>query len=194
MFKLVKKRLSSDFPGSIEKAVTVLANNGIIIYPTDTVYGFGCDATNEKAINKLNKLKNRTSPMSVLAPDKETASGWMDIPENDKSLPLENLVGATTIVVPVKEGIVHRSIQGEDHSLGIRIPNHVFCHQISLEFNKPITTTSVNRKGMPPMTEPEKIIEEFENEIDLFLEDGIIKGKGSTVYKYENGTLKILRS
>tara|TARA_B100000315_G_scaffold225935_1_gene232534 strand:- start:575 stop:1150 length:576 start_codon:yes stop_codon:yes gene_type:complete len=190
---LVKKRLSSDILGSIEKAATILANNGIIIYPTDTLYGFGCDATNEKAIIKLNKLKNRTSPMSVLAPNKETASGWMDIPENEKTLPLEKLVGSTTIVVPVKEGIVHPSIQGENHSLGIRIPNHPFCDQLSMEFKNPITTTSVNRKGMPPMTDPEKIIEEFENEIDLFLEDGIIEGKGSTVYKYENGALKILR-
>ena len=190
---MVKKRLSSDILGSIEKAATILANNGIIIYPTDTLYGFGCDATNEKAIIKLNKLKNRTSPMSVLAPNKETASGWMDIPENEKTLPLEKLVGATTIVVPVKEGIVHPSIQGKNHSLGIRIPNHPFCDQLSIEFKKPITTTSVNRKGVPPMTDPEKIIEEFENEIDLFLEDGIIEGKGSTVYKYENGALKILR-
>ena len=81
---MVKKRLSSYFPGSIEKAATILANNGIIIYPTDTLYGFGCDATNEKAIIKLNKLKNRTLPMSVLAHDKDTASGWMDIPENEK--------------------------------------------------------------------------------------------------------------
>ena len=190
---MVKKRLSSDSPGSIEKAATILANNGIIIYPTDTLYGFGCDATNEKAIIKLNKLKNRTSPMSVLAPDKETVSGWMDIPENEKTLPLEKMVGATTIVVPVKEGIVHPLIQGENHSLGIRIPNHPFCDQLSMEFKNPITTTSVNRKGVPPMTDPEKIFEEFGNEIDLFLEDGIIEGKGSTVYKYENGALKILR-
>ena len=190
---MVKKRIPFNLPGSIEKAAIILANDGIIIYPTDTLYGFGCDATNEKAINKLNKIKNRTSPMSVLAPDKETASGWMDIPDNEKTLPLEKLMGAATIVVPVKEDIVHPSIQGENHSLGIRIPNHPFCDQLSMKFKKPITTTSVNRGGVPPMTDPVKIIVEFENEIDLFLEDGIIDGKGSTVYKYENGTLKILR-
>lgn len=179
---------------AISEACSVLRNGGVIVYPTDTLYGFGCDAKNESAIQKLNDLKGRISPMSVLAPDKNTVKNWISIPESDPNLVLEKLGGASTVIVPVKDGIVSEMILGNNNSLGIRIPDHEFCQNLSKAYPSPITTTSVNRTGQQAMTIPNQIIAEFENDIDLIIDDGIIVGTGSTIYMYEKGKLKILRS
>ena len=77
-------------------------------------------------------------------------------------------------------------ILGSENTLGIRISNHRFCTSIVNSFQKPITTTSVNRSGQEPFSDPYRIELEFSNEIELCIDDGIIEGKGSKIYKYKN--------
>ena len=69
-------------PSAVLQACDVLCKGGIIVYPTDTVYGLGCDSKNETAIKRLNKIKNRSGPISVIAPDKNIALDWMSIKKN----------------------------------------------------------------------------------------------------------------
>ena len=135
---------------SKEQAKKIIIKGGIIVYPTDTLYGFGVDATNENSINQLNKLKNRTGPISVIAPDKNVVSTWIDIPTNEKDKALENLTPHRTIIYPVRKKVVNSLILGPDNTLGIRIPAHPFCISLAKQCNVPITTTSVNRKGEFP--------------------------------------------
>jgi len=139
----------------------------VIVYPTDTLYGFGCDAKNESAIQKINSIKGRISPMSVLAPNKETASSWMNISELDKKNVLEILGGSTTVIISVIDEVVSNSITGDKQTLGMRIPDHDFCQKLSHAYPNPITTTSVNRTRQEPLTNPEKILSEFAHEIDF---------------------------
>ena len=179
---------------AVELACSILNNGGVIVYPTDTLYGFGCDAKNESAIEKINALKGRKAPMSVLAPNREIAVKWMNISQNDKNIVLEKLGGSTTIIVPVKGGITSPSITGDKQTLGLRIPDHKFCQKLSKAYPNPITTTSVNRTRQEPLTNPEKILSEFSREIDLIIEDGIIEGSGSTIYNFQNRKLNIMRS
>jgi L-threonylcarbamoyladenylate synthase len=166
---------------TLDKASEILLNGGIIIYPTDTLYGFGCDAKNDKAINKINHLKNRVSPMSVIAPSKRIVKSWLNIKESHKREALSFIDGGKTIIAPVYENIVSKKICGNNNSLGIRIPNHPFCTLLSNNFPNPITTTSVNRTKMPAMTELLKIIKEFSKEVNLIIEDGNINQKGSEI-------------
>ena len=179
---------------AVELACSVLKNGGVIVYPTDTLYGFGCDAKNESAIEKINTIKGRKAPMSVLAPNIEIAAKWINIPKNDKNIVLEKLGGSTTIIVPVKVGITSPSITGDKQTLGVRIPDHKFCQKLSEAYPNPITTTSVNRTRQEPLTNPEKILSEFSREIDLIIEDGIIEGSGSTIYNFQDRELNIIRS
>ena len=179
---------------AVELACSILNNGGVIVYPTDTLYGFGCDAKNESAIEKINTIKGRKAPMSVLAPNIEIAAKWMNIPKHDKNIVLEKLGGSTTIIVPVKFGITSPSITGDNHTLGLRIPDHKFCQKLSEAYPNPITTTSVNRTRQEPLTNPEKILSEFSREIDLIIDDGIIEGSGSTIYNFQNRKLNIMRS
>ena len=178
---------------AMETACSVLRRGGVIVYPTDTLYGFGCDAKNESAIQKINSIKGRISPMSVLAPNKETALSWMNISELDKKNVLEILGGSTTVIISVIDEVVSNSITGDKQTLGIRIPDHDFCQKLSHAYPNPITTTSVNRTRQEPLTNPEKILSEFAHEIDLIVEDGIIEGSGSTIYNFQDRELNILR-
>ena len=179
---------------AVEMACSVLKNGGVIVYPTDTLYGFGCDAKNESAIGKINTIKGRKAPMSILAPNLAIAAKWMNISQNDKNIVLEKLGGSTTIIVPVKIGITSPSITGDKQTLGVRIPDHNFCQKVSKAYPNPITTTSVNRTRQKPLTNPEKILSEFSREIDLIIEDGIIEGSGSTIYNFQDRELNIIRS
>jgi len=179
---------------AVGMACSVLKNGGVIVYPTDTLYGFGCDAKNESAIEKINTIKGRKAPMSVLAPNIEIAAKWMNIPKHDKNIILEKLGGSTTIIVPVKFGITSPAITGDNDTLGLRIPDHKFCQKLSEAYPNPITTTSVNRTKQKPLTNPEKILSEFTREIDLIIDDGIIEGSGSTIYNFQDKKLNIIRS
>ena len=184
----------TEISDNIYKASKSLLNGEIIIYPTDTLYGFGCDAKNEQAINTINTIKNRSGPMSVIAPSKYAVETWLKLPRSDKKDVLKKLGGATTVIVPVKDNIVSKNISGNNQTLGIRIPIHPFCQKLSQNYSNPIITTSVNRKKQDPLTNPDEIIKEFSHEIQLLIEDGIIAGVASTVYLFEKNKWTVLRS
>ena len=178
---------------ALDDASKVILSGGIIVYPTDTVYGFGVDATNENSINRLNNLKNRTGPISVIASDKNVVSKWIDIPNDQINKAVSHLEPHTTIIYPVKKGIVNELILGPNSTLGIRIPNHPFCLEIAKKCNTPITTTSVNRTGQKPQSNVDNILKHFGNDVDLIIDDGDLKGPASSIFLYEKSGLKSLR-
>ena len=185
--------LNWDDNRALQQAKKIIFEGGIIVYPTDTLYGFGVDATNENSINQLNKLKNRKGPISVIAPDKNVVSTWIDIPTNEKDKALENLTPHRTIIYPVRKEVVNSLILGPNCTLGIRIPAHPFCISLAKQCNVPITTTSVNRKGEFPKSNTNEILESFGNSIDLIIDDGKLSGPASSIYKYQSGSLNKLR-
>jgi len=185
--------LNWDDNRALQQAKKIIFEGGIIAYPTDTLYGFGVDATNENSINQLNKLKNRKGPISVIAPDKNVVSTWIDIPTNEKDKALENLTPHRTIIYPVRKEVVNSLILGPNCTLGIRIPAHPFCISLAKQCNVPITTTSVNRKGEFPKSNTNEILESFGNSIDLIIDDGKLSGPASSIYKYQSGSLNKLR-
>ena len=185
--------LNWDDNRALKQATKIIIEGGIIVYPTDTLYGFGVDATNENSINQLNKLKNRNGPISVIAPDKNVVSTWIDIPKNEKDRALKNLTPYRTIIYPVRKEVVNSLIIGPENTLGIRIPAHPFCISLAKQCNVPITTTSVNRKGEFPKSNTNDILESFGNSIDLIIDDGKLSGPASSIYKYQSGSLNKLR-
>ena len=178
----------------LQVAGNAILFGGVIVYPTDTLYGFGVDARNENAIKRLNAIKGRTGPMSVIAPDVNTVLNWTNISYQDWEMVKKFLRGPTTIILPVKKGIVHSSILGKDGTLGIRIPSHSFGPELTSKLGFPITTTSVNKTYENPLNNPKDIIHKFDGEFDLLIDDGNLpKAKGSTIYKLEKSKLIIIR-
>ena len=190
----VTQRVNSNSKKSILNAAEVILNGGIIVYPTDTLYGFGVDANNISAINKLNKLKGREGPISVVMQDINTIISCAKIDDVEAGIIRKNLIGYTTIILPVKSGTVYKSIMGEGETLGIRLPDHSFATNLCKLINGPITTTSVNRSGEIPLNDPNEIFKVFNGEFDLLIDDGKINHtKGSTIYKLENYKLNTIR-
>jgi len=187
--KLIKINSSS----AALRACDVMHRGGIIAYPTDTIYGFGCDSKNETAIKKLNKLKNRSGPISVIAPNRKTAIDWMNIKVNQKNKIKNKLINGTTVIATAKKNICSNLIMGSGNTLGIRIPKHNFCKELSSLFPNPITSTSANINGKNPHIRAEDISDEFQDNIDLIIDGGIINGSGSKIFLLDNDVWKQLR-
>jgi len=179
---------------ALSRASEVIRSGGIIVYPTDTLYGFGCDATNDQAIARINTIKGRVGPISVIAPDIDTALGWLDIPRDDHNLIRNYLGGPRTTIVPVKAGIVSSLVQGPDNTLGIRIPDAPFVLELAQQTGVPITTTSVNRSGHPPNNDPAEIMKTFPSDFDLLIDGGLLApSSGSTIYRWQEHKMQLVK-
>ena len=186
-------RLHSSDQKSIHFACDILKNGGIIVYPTDTIYGFGCDARNDKAILNLNQIKRRSGPMSVLIDSIKKSKNWMKISTRLKDEAEYKLKKGGTIIVPIRENIVSNLITGKPLTLGMRVAKNTFCKNLMKAYGNPITSTSVNRSGSIPHVDPDEIENEFKSEINMLIDNGIIIGAASKILKLKNNSWAVIR-
>lgn len=135
---------------TIDEAVRVLKAGGVILYPTDTVWGLGCDATNEEAVAKVFEIKRRSGAKSLvlLAADLDMVARYIkQIPSIAIDL-VEVNDAPMTIVYPGAQGLAP-NVVAEDGSVGIRIPMSEFCVQLARRFRRPLVSTSANVSGEP---------------------------------------------
>lgn len=182
----------------IDEAVEILRQGGIILYPTDTVWGLGCDATNSEAVEKIYALKKRSDSKSLitLVSDADMIGKYVKvIPEIAVNL-IEVNDKPMTIIYPGAMGLASNVI-AEDGSVGIRIPQHDFCRQLIRRFRKPIVSTSANISGesAPSFYEdiPIEIIEAADWVADPVLQEGST-GEPSQIIKVGlGGEIQIIR-
>lgn len=138
-------RIIKESQGSIGKAVDILKNGGLVIFPTETVYGIGVDATNSKAIEKLNKYKQRLfgKPYSIAVSDQEMAQDYVELNKTAKNLYKQFLPGPMTVISQGKHKVA-KGVESENGTLGIRIPAYPLVVEIVKKLGKPITATSAN--------------------------------------------------
>lgn len=141
---LPKKTVKAD-ESSILKAVEILKKGGLVIYPTETLYGIGADALNPKAIKKLTEYKNRPfcKPYSIAVVDQKMAEEYVDLNITARSLYRQFLPGPLTIISKGKHKVAP-GVESEEGTLGIRIPDYKLVIDILKSFGKPITATSAN--------------------------------------------------
>ncbi len=138
----------ADYSVDIVNAVTTLNKGGIIVYPTDTIWGIGCDATNEKAVNKIYKIKLRahSKSMIILVDSVEKLYNHLDhVPEIAVNL-MKQVQTPLTIIYPSARNIA-KNVSASDGTVAIRIVNDQFCKDLCLAFNKPLVSTSANISG-----------------------------------------------
>lgn len=135
-------------PGDYKKALNVLSNGGLVIFPTETSYGIGADATNEEAVKKLIIYKNRPEgkAISIAVSDIEMAEKYVELNNTAKNIYKSFLPGPVTVISKSK-GKVSSLIEAENKTLGVRIPNYSLILKLINEFGKPITATSANLSG-----------------------------------------------
>jgi len=177
----------------IKKTLEVLRSGGIILYPTDTVWGIGCDATNESAVKRIFEIKKRTDTkaMLVLVDNPAKLQGYVDeVPDIAWDL-IEMAEKPLTIIYPQAKNLASNLI-ADDKTIGIRITKEVFSRNLCTQFRKPIVSTSANVSGEPTPANFNQISEEIKSTVDYvvnFRREDNSKPKPSSIIKLGKGNI-----
>lgn len=180
----------------LEDVVNTLNNGGIVIYPTDTVYGIGCDCFNEKAVSKLFEIKERASykPINVLADSYEKIQKVAkNITPLEKKLIDDYMPGALTVILEKKENVPDILTSGLP-TIGVRIPENEIALEILKRVNYPLATTSANKSGNKDGVKIEDFLNEFDGKVDYIIDGGPTKlQQSSTIVEVENEQIIVVR-
>ena len=177
----------------ISLAIEKILSGDIIIYPTDTLYSFGADATNSDAIYKINKIKGRKSPLSIILKNLNDIHDYAKIEENTLMKINTILPGPYTILLESKNNPKLSShIQCESKLIGIRIIDNKFCNSIIRKINRPIVTTSVNVHGQNSLVNINDIKNQFHG-ITTFYSKKRLISNGSTIIDFSIMPESIIR-
>lgn len=181
----------------INKTLEVLHNGGVILYPTDTVWGIGCDATNPEAVQKIYDLKKRSSSKSMIVlvnGDRMIHYIFKDIPE--VAWQIMDLSENPTTLILDKPKNVAPNIIAEDNTLAVRIIKEPFCYKLLERFKKPIVSTSANISGEPTPLSFDQISETIKNQVDYCVDynRSAKNSKPSTIIKISlDNQVKVIR-
>lgn len=184
----------------IAEALKVLKDGGTILYPTDTVWGLGCDATNPDAVKKIYDIKHRADSKSLvlLACDLDMIARYVKkIPDIAIDLVQVNDKPMTLIYPGADTGLLASNVVAEDGSVGIRIPLNDFCVQLVRRLRRPLVSTSANISGEPTAKTYTEIPEEIRSAVDYIVDPALeapSTGIASQIIKVElDGEVKIIR-
>ena len=160
----------SDFLKFKEKNIELIKYGAIFIYPTDTIYGIGCDARNPTAIKKIREIKQSTQAFSAIIPSKDWIQNNLVCRKSfDKWF--EKLPGPYTLIMKIRDArCVSRELLARQKTVGVRIPNNWFSGFVA-EAGLPVVTTSVNVHGQKPITSVKDIPESIKNKVDFVIDD-----------------------
>ena len=185
-------------PRKITQVVNVLRSGGLIIYPSDTIYGFGCDIFNKKPVDKVRRIKNINDKKMDLAFVCYDLS-HLSVYAKNVSTPVFKLMkkilpGPYTFILNASSK-VPRILKVKKKKVGIRIPNNRIPREIVQELGNPIVTTSLHDddKILEYATDPELIYEHYKNQVDLIIDGGYGDNQASTIIDYSGEELEIIR-
>lgn len=182
----------------INNIIPILQNGGTILYPTDTIWGLGCDATNEEAIAKIYKIKNRlaSKSMIILLAEPKDILHYVAAPHPDTIDIVSQFEKPTTVIFDNAINLPD-ILLADDGSIGIRITKNPFCKAIIKQLQKPLVSTSANISGAPPPTHFSNISQEIIDHTDYVCNYGREDNENrppSTIIKInEDGSIIYLR-
>lgn len=181
----------------MEKLIETLKSGGTILYPTDTIWGIGCDATNAEAINKIFEIKKRdqNKSMIILVESEKRLQDLVDVPEMAWEI-MELSEKPVTLIYDDPKGLPEE-ILAQDGSIGIRLVKDLFLKKIITKLNKPLVSTSANFSGEKSPMKFSDISAELVNAVDFVEEenhDKVSEYSGSSVIRiWKDGRIKVLR-
>jgi L-threonylcarbamoyladenylate synthase len=186
------------FDNEVEKALTVLRNGGIILYPTDTVWGIGCDATNEKSVRRIFELKQRedSKSMIVLVAEERDVLQYVAAPDLAVFDFIQQQLRPTTIIYEGAIGLA-QNLVAADGSIAMRIVRDEFCRHLVKRLRKPLVSTSANISGEKTPASFASISEEIKKSVDYVVQwrqDDTTSSQPSQIIKWQNGVPVFIRS
>lgn len=166
---------------TMEEAVKILKNGGLVVYPTETSYAIGADATNASAIKKIYKIKNRDEkkPIGVILSDINMAKKYSEITRKTEILIKKFMPGPLTVITRKKEKIPDILSKNE---IAFRISSNSVASNLTKKLNLPITATSANKSGQPAIYEIRELIENFKDEVEMIIDSGNLPRNMSSTY------------
>ncbi|MFH1821694.1 MAG: L-threonylcarbamoyladenylate synthase [Methanobacteriota archaeon] len=196
MIKILSIDGKSPAVDAIAEAAATIREGGLVIYPTETVYGLGADATSDEAVAKVFVAKSRPieSPLPVVVSSIEMARYIMEMNRPAEALFGRFMPGPLTVVGKLKPESISQLITGGSGKVGVRIPDNRVSLKLVEFVGGPITATSANLSGGPAPTTAKEAIEQLGSKVDLALDSGICRvGKPSTVVDISSGAPIIIR-
>jgi len=181
----------------IKKIVEVLRDGGLVIYPTDTVYGLGCDINNLQALKKIAQIKGikrlERANLSFMCPDMSGLSEYVQINNTNFKILKQHLPGPFTFILPGSNSLPN--VFKKKKTVGIRIPDNNICQMLLKELGNPIITTSIKDDDeiLEYTTDPELIYEKWRNIVDVVIDGGYGGNIASTVIDLTQLPPEILR-
>ena len=197
MAELLKIFPENPNPKAIKKVIEVLKKGGVIIYPTDTVYGLGCDITNLKALERIAKIKGiklERSNFSFICQDLSNLSDYVTQIDNSTfKLLKRTLPGPYTFILPGASTLPHPFKKKK--TVGIRIPDNTIALEIVKSLGNPIVSTSIHDEDelLEYTTDPELVFEKWSSKVDLVIDGGFGDNTPSTVVEVKDSEITILR-
>lgn len=191
--------MAEQFENDIKQAIDVMQRGGVILYPTDTIWGLGCDATNEQAIRRIYEIKQRDDSKSliVLLADEREVLQYVAAPDLAVFDFLEEQERPTTIIYEHAVGLPNNLVAA-DGSIGIRLTRDAFCRHLIKRFRKPIVSTSANISGEPSPQTFADISQAIKEQVDYIVswrQDDVVPALPSQIIKWnDDGTRVVIRS
>lgn len=173
---LLKIHPQNPQPRLIKQVAECLKDGGVIIYPTDTIYGLGCDIMQHKSIEKICKIKNidpQKAQLSFICGDLSRLSDYTKSIDTPLYRMIKNyLPGPYTFILPASKQ-VPKILQSKKSTIGLRIPDNIICHHFLEALGNPILSTSLPGEMVEEYTDPEIIYERFAHQVDFVIDGGI---------------------
>ena len=191
--KILKTSIDNFDEKIITEAINVLADGGIVLYPTDTIYGLGANIFDKRAVKKVFEIKQRSllKPLSILVSDVEAIDLVAKVSISQKNVINQYLPGPYTFILKKRE-IVPRAVTSGSAFVGVRVPDNEIACKLASIF--PITTTSANLSDEDVLSNPKDILDQLDCEVDLVIDVGNLESNhASKIIDLSNSNPKIIR-
>jgi len=186
--------LDNPQPRLIKQVVECLKKGGVIVYPTDTTYGIGCDIFNRKAVKRIFQIKHRDQrkPFSFICNNLAEISSYAQVSNFAFKVMKRHLPGPYTFILQATK-IVPGSLSTKQKTVGVRIPENAICEAIVQELGHPLVTTSANTAGEATPQDPRDIDDKMGNLVDFVIDGGISMDEASTVISLLDDQIEVIR-
>lgn len=177
--------MNADHPSykPLREVADTILSGGVMVYPTDTIYGLGCDVFSKEAIKRISTIKKRdpNKPFSFVCSDISQISQFAFVSNWAYRLINRIMPGPYTVILEARKTSIPKKMIGKRNTVGVRIPDHPICRSLVEIIGHPIISTSVNLTGSEPLTDPVMLPESFEKYIDVVISVGPLVSDPSTV-------------